>query len=86
MEKLDNTDWKIIALLNEDGRMASAEIARRAGIPEGTVRSRLKRGLDQLRERLDGTFGNRRAWALSLPEARQPPLPRSVRGQQAPLQ
>lgn len=27
----DQTDWKIIALLNKDGRMSSAEIARRLG-------------------------------------------------------
>jgi Lrp/AsnC family transcriptional regulator for asnA, asnC and gidA len=31
MYKPDNFDWKIIALLNEDGRMPSAEIARRLG-------------------------------------------------------
>ncbi|MES0362155.1 MAG: AsnC family transcriptional regulator, partial [Anaerolineales bacterium] len=31
MDKLDRTDWEIIALLNEDGRMPSAEIARRLG-------------------------------------------------------
>lgn len=29
MYQPDQTDWKIIALLNEDGRMSSAEIARR---------------------------------------------------------
>jgi len=28
MYRPDRTDWKIIALLNEDGRMSSAEIAR----------------------------------------------------------
>jgi Lrp/AsnC family transcriptional regulator for asnA, asnC and gidA len=31
MYKPDSFDWKIIALLNEDGRMPSAEIARRLG-------------------------------------------------------
>jgi Lrp/AsnC family transcriptional regulator for asnA, asnC and gidA len=31
MYKPDRTDWEIIALLNEDGRMPSAEIARRLG-------------------------------------------------------
>jgi Lrp/AsnC family transcriptional regulator for asnA, asnC and gidA len=31
MYKPDNFDWKIITLLNEDGRMPSAEIARKLG-------------------------------------------------------
>ena len=42
----------------------SAEIARRHAIPAGTVRWRLKSGLDQLRDQLDARFGGRRAvWA-----------------------
>lgn len=42
----------------------STEIARRHGIPAGTVRWRLKLGLEQLRERLDARYGGRRAlWA-----------------------
>ena len=31
MYRPDRTDWKIIALLNEDGRMSNAEIARQLG-------------------------------------------------------
>lgn len=31
LDKLDRVDCEIIALLNEDGRMPSAEIARRLG-------------------------------------------------------
>jgi len=43
------------------------EIARRQGIPAGTVRWRVKRGLDTLRERLDERFdGERRSWCLLL--------------------
>jgi Lrp/AsnC family transcriptional regulator for asnA, asnC and gidA len=43
MDKLDRTDWKIIALLNEDGRMPSAEIARRLGdISARTVTNRIE--------------------------------------------
>jgi Lrp/AsnC family transcriptional regulator for asnA, asnC and gidA len=43
MEKLDRTDWKIIALLNEDGRMPSAEIARRLGnVSARTVTNRVE--------------------------------------------
>lgn len=45
-----------------EGR-SSAEIARAAGLPEGTVRWRLKRGLELLRERLDRRVG-RESWSL----------------------
>ena len=42
--------------------LKAAEIARRTGTPAGTVRWRLKRGLDQLRGRLDRERGGRGAW------------------------
>ena len=43
------------------------EIAASQGLPAATVRSHLKRGLDELREQLDRrSDGNRRAWALAL--------------------
>ncbi len=43
------------------------EIARRHTVPVETVRTRLKRGLDQLRARLDDDHdGDRRAWCLAL--------------------
>ena len=43
MDKPDSTDWKIIALLNEDGRMPSAEIARRLGdVSARTVTNRIE--------------------------------------------
>ena len=43
MDKLDRTDWQIIALLNEDGRMPSAEIARRLGkVSARTVTNRIE--------------------------------------------
>lgn len=42
MYKPDSFDWKIIALLNEDGRMPSAEIARRLGnVSARTVTNRI---------------------------------------------
>jgi len=42
MYKLDRFDWKIIALLNEDGRMPSAEIARKLGnVSARTVTNRI---------------------------------------------
>jgi Lrp/AsnC family transcriptional regulator for asnA, asnC and gidA len=38
----DRTDWRIITLLNEDGRMPSAEIARRLGnVSSRTVNNRI---------------------------------------------
>ncbi len=45
--------------------MSSADIARRQGVPSGTVRWRLKRGLDELRERLDEDYSSRSAWCLA---------------------
>jgi Lrp/AsnC family transcriptional regulator for asnA, asnC and gidA len=43
MHKLDQTDWGIIVLLNKDGRMPSAEIARRLGnISARTVTNRIE--------------------------------------------
>ena len=43
MEKPDRTDWEIITLLNEDGRMPSAEIARRLGnVSARTVTNRIE--------------------------------------------
>ena len=43
MSGTDNGDRAIIDLLMEDGRMSSAEIARRVGISERSVRYRLDR-------------------------------------------
>lgn len=41
--KPDHTDWEIIALLNEDGRIPSAEIARRLGsVSARTITSRIE--------------------------------------------
>ncbi len=62
-----------------DGRSA-ADIAAEQGIPAGTVRWRLKVGLDELRSRLDRRYGgDRRAWsvamsALAHPHGAPPPL------------
>jgi len=43
-----------------------SEIASRLGIPDSTVRNRLRRALDRLRARLDDHYGDRRAWSLPL--------------------
>lgn len=46
-----------------EGR-SSVEIAQLLGVPEGTVRWRLKRGLEELRTRLDRRYGDRAAWGV----------------------
>ncbi len=46
-EQLDKIDLQIIRLLQNDGRMASSEIAKSTGIPEATIRYRLKRIIDR---------------------------------------
>ena len=75
LARLDEPFRTTLMLRYYDG-FAPAEIARRTGTPGGTVRWRLQRGLELLRERLDGRFGERTAWcALLLPFARsQPPV------------
>ncbi len=40
---IDQTDCKIIELLQKDGRMANTVIAKQLGVSEATVRSRLNR-------------------------------------------
>src|SRR5688572_15002241 len=47
--------------------LAPAEIARRLGVPEKTLKSRLHRALEELRARLDQRHGGeRRAWLAAL--------------------
>jgi len=46
-EQLDKTDLEIIRLLQNDGRMASSEIAKTIRIPEATIRYRLKKLIDK---------------------------------------
>jgi Lrp/AsnC family transcriptional regulator for asnA, asnC and gidA len=46
-DQLDEIDLQIIRLLQTDGRMASSEIAKTTGVPEATVRYRLKRIIDK---------------------------------------
>lgn len=46
--------------------LSTAEIARRRGIPTGTVRSQLSRGLAELRERLERREGQSPNWAMLL--------------------
>lgn len=45
---------------------SAARIARATGVPPGTVRSQLDRGLALLRERVERRFGDRRSMSLAL--------------------
>ena len=45
--KLDDTDKRIISMLQENGRTANNEIAEKLGISEGTVRNRVRRLTDE---------------------------------------
>jgi RNA polymerase sigma-70 factor (ECF subfamily) len=62
---LDEPFRRTVLLRYHEG-LSAAEIARRDGVPAGTVRWRLKRGLDALRARLDRDYGDRRSWAVVL--------------------
>jgi RNA polymerase sigma-70 factor (ECF subfamily) len=63
-----------------EGR-TSAEIARSEGVPAGTVRWRLQRGLELLRADLDARHGTRSLWsALLLPVAFRHPVDTAVAG------
>jgi len=74
LARLDEPFRTTLMLRYYDG-LAPAEIAARTSTPGGTVRWRLQRGLELLRERLDGRFGQRAAWcALFLPITRSQPL------------
>ena len=46
-EQESDLSWKIISLLQEDGRMPYSTIAERVGVSEGTVRNRVNALLDQ---------------------------------------
>ena len=46
--------------------LTPSQVARGLGVPEATVRTRLRRALERLRETLDREFGDRRSWGLAL--------------------
>jgi len=54
---------------------SAARIAREAGCPATTVRTRLERGLELLRERLDRRSGGRREWLSALAPLALPHVP-----------
>jgi RNA polymerase sigma-70 factor (ECF subfamily) len=67
VEALDALEepYKTTVVLRYFDGLEASEIARREGVPAGTVRWRLHEGLERLRARLDARSGGERAsWAL----------------------
>lgn len=63
LSELDPSVREVVEARYFEGQSA-ADVARELGVPAGTVRWRLKQGLDTLRVRLDRRYGGRRAlWA-----------------------
>jgi len=58
--------YRSTVILRYHHNLSAAEISRRLGVPAGTVRWRLKHGLDQLRARLDREWKERKSWCLAL--------------------
>ncbi|MEW6745190.1 MAG: sigma-70 family RNA polymerase sigma factor, partial [Planctomycetota bacterium] len=78
--------YRTTVLLHYFEDLSSAEISRRENVPEGTVRWRLKRGLDEVRVKLDARFGgDRRAWMAALAFLARPEAPAVTAGVAASL-
>ncbi|MFT5048826.1 MAG: RNA polymerase sigma-70 factor (ECF subfamily) [Chlamydiales bacterium] len=58
--------YRTMVLLRYYRQMSAAEIARRQGLPSGTVRWRLRRGLEELRAGLDQEWPDRKSWCLAV--------------------
>ena len=66
VRSLHEPEREAVVLRYHEG-LSGPEIAARTGASEGTVRSRIKRGLDRLRSRLDNEAnGDRSAWMSAL--------------------
>ncbi len=61
-----NEPYRTTILLRFYDDLPPREVASQQGIPVATVRTRTRRGLEQLRERLDGRYGDRDAWSRLL--------------------
>ncbi len=59
---------RVVVLLRYYEGASAEEIAKRLGAPSSTIRNRLARALERLRERLDGEYGTRSTWtAIAAP-------------------
>lgn len=73
MDELEPAVREVVEARYFEGQ-SSAEVARALGVPAGTVRWRLKQGIDTLRTRLDRRYGGRRAlWAGAALSLEKPP-------------
>ena len=52
--QIDKLDWKIIRVLEKNGRAQNKEIAEQVGVSEGTVRNRIKKLTDHQFLRIRG--------------------------------
>ncbi len=73
LARLDEPFRSTLMLRYYEG-LEPSEIARRQGLPAGTVRWRVKRGLALLRERLDDRFGEHAQWSALLLSFARPDL------------
>ncbi len=67
--------YRIVLLMRFEQDLSPTEIAHHLQLPLETVRTRLRRALQRVRERLDGVYGERQAWAPSLLIFAHPPNP-----------
>ncbi len=58
--------YRSAVLLRYFGEQSAAQIALQQEVPLDTVKTRLRRALDRLRERLDRVYGGRQAWMLAI--------------------
>ncbi|MFT4541373.1 MAG: RNA polymerase sigma-70 factor (ECF subfamily) [Planctomycetota bacterium] len=72
LDELEDPYRATLVMRYFDG-LSSAEIARRSDIPAATVRTRLKRGLDQMRVQMDDKEGGRSYWVSALVPALERP-------------
>lgn len=60
------TDYRTVVIMRYYDGLEPKVIAEKLGLPATTVRNRLSRACDQLRDHLDRRHGSRRDWMLSL--------------------
>lgn len=78
LSKLDEP-LRTTVVLRYFEELSSVEIARMHGVPEGTVRWRLKRALDELRVQLDARFGGSRSgWCVLFAPLVSPNTPAAI--------
>ena len=58
--------FKTVLLMRYFRDQKPAQIARELGRPLATVKTQIQRGLEKLREELDGRYGDRRSWCVAL--------------------